>query len=98
MVLFKRNDLAERWGISLSTLQKRPDSQMPARFKLPGSRLWMCREEDLLAFETGCVVQPSNDDDTRPPAQKTENKNMRGRPTKPPVSDRGRRPSGKPEE
>lgn len=58
----------------------------------------MCREQDLLAFEAGCVVQTASNDDNRTqlPARKAEaqdsGKRRRGRPPKLPVSARGRKP------
>lgn len=50
--------LAQRYGLSPSTLSKRSSEQLPPRLKMPGSRLWRYRSRDVLEWEAGLVQRP----------------------------------------
>lgn len=78
--IFRIPDLAKRWGVSESTLRQRAIDQLPKRLRLPGSRLWMTREEDVIEFETQHTDPPPCSGPQPPTSQ--PKKRGPGRPSK----------------
>ena len=50
-------DLATRWQCSVSRLRNVPDRDLPAKTRLPGSRLVRFRLIDVIQFEASHVVR-----------------------------------------